>query len=79
MMNCSEMMMAAMTKMAKCFIVVRVGPMMMVIVMTMVMTMTTMMILVMTTMMTMTTMGKCHVATRVGPTNDGFLPTGPLL
>ena len=22
-------------------------------------------------------MGKCHVATRVGPTNDGFLPTGP--
>ena len=46
--------------------------MMMVIVMTM-------MILVMTTMMMMTTMGKCHVATRVGPTNDGFLPTGPLL
>ena len=34
------------------------------------------MILVMTMM---TTMGKCHVATRVGPTNDGFLPTGPLL
>ena len=64
MMNCSEMMMAAMTKMAKCFIVVRVGPMMMVVVMT---------------MMMMTTMGKCHVATRVGPTNDGFLPTGPLL
>ena len=71
MMNCSEMMMAAMTKMAKCFIVVRVGAMMMVIVM--------MMILVMTMMMMMTTMGKCHVATRVGPTNDGFLPTGPLL
>ena len=50
--------------------------MMMVIVMT---TTMTMMILVMTTMMMMMTMGKCHVATRVGPTNDGFLPTGPLL
>ena len=30
----------------------------------------------MTMMMMMMMMGKCHVARRVGPTNDGFLPTG---
>ena len=47
MMNCSEMMIAAMTKMAKCFIVVRVGAMMMVIVMMMILVMTMMMMMMM--------------------------------